>query len=73
VDNFKVLSIGYNNLYLAERKPAPVASTLCWPHARRKFLQLADIKEAARKRKKVAGVISPLALEAVRRSGRGHA
>ena len=58
---------GYNDLYLAERQPAPVASALCWAHARRKFFELADIKEAARKKKKVAEVISPLALEAVRR------
>lgn len=58
---------GYNDLYLAERKPAPVASALCWSHARRKFFELADIKEAARKKKKVAEVISPLALEALRR------
>ena len=58
---------GYNDLYLVERKPAPVASALCWSHARRKFFELADIKEAARKKKKVAEVISPLAVEAVRR------
>lgn len=58
---------GYNDLYLAERKPAPVASALCWSHARRKFFELADIKEAARKKKKVTEVISPLALEALRR------
>src|SRR5690606_18869569 len=58
---------GYNDLYLAEPKPAPVASALCWSHARRKVFELADIKEAARKKKKVAEAISPLALEALRR------
>lgn len=58
---------GYNDLYLAQRQPAPVASALCWSHARRKFFELADIKEAARKKKKVAEVTSPLALEAMRR------
>ncbi|MCB5411988.1 IS66 family transposase [Pseudogemmobacter faecipullorum] len=58
---------GYNDLYLAARKPAPVASALCWSHARRRFFELADIKEAARKKKKVAEVIAPLALETLRR------
>ena len=42
-------------------------SALCWAHARRKFFELADIKATARKGKKVAEEISPVALEAVQR------
>ena len=58
---------GYNGVYDAARKPAPVFSALCWSHARRKFFELADIKATARKGKRVAEDISPIALEAVRR------
>jgi transposase len=58
---------GYNGLYLADRRPGPVRSALCWSHARRKFFELADIKAIARKGKKVAEEISPIALEAVTR------
>jgi transposase len=58
---------GYNDLYHASHKPAPVLSALCWSHARRKFFELADIKATARKGKKVAEEISPIALEAVER------
>ncbi len=58
---------GYNDLYCSQHKPAPVLSALCWSHARRKFFELADIKAIARKGKKVAEEISPIALEAVKR------
>ncbi len=58
---------GYNDLYLADRSPGPVRSALCWSHARRKFFELADIKGTARKGKKVAKEISPIALDAVTR------
>jgi transposase len=58
---------GYNDLYLADRKPGPVRAALCWSHARRKFFELADIKATARKGKKVAEEISPIALDAVTR------
>lgn len=58
---------GYNGLYRDSHKPAPVQSALCWSHARRKFFELADIKTTARKGKKVAEEISPVALEAVKR------
>jgi transposase len=58
---------GYNGVYDAARKPAPVLSALCWSHARRKFFELADIKATARKGKMVAEDISPIALEAVKR------
>ena len=58
---------GSNDLYRHNHKPAPVLSALCWSHARRKFFELADIKSTARKGKKVAEGISPIALEAVKR------
>ena len=58
---------GYNGVYDAARKPAPVFSALCWSHARRKFFELADIKATARKGKRGAEEISPIALEAVKR------
>lgn len=62
---------GYNDLYRHDQKPAPVLSALSWAHARRKFLELADIKAAvnngARKGRSVAQEISPIALEAVKR------
>lgn len=58
---------GYNGVYDAARKPAPVLSALCWSHARRKFFELADIKATAKKGKRVAEEISPIALEAVKR------
>ena len=58
---------GYNGVYDAARKPAPVCSALCWSHARRKFFELADIKATAKKGKRVAEEISPIALEAVKR------
>ncbi len=58
---------GYNELYSADHKPSAALSALCWSHARRKFFELADIKSTARKGKKVAEEISPVALEAVKR------
>lgn len=58
---------GYNGIYDAAHKPAPARRALCWSHARRKFFELADIKATARRGKKVAEEISPIALEAVRR------
>lgn len=57
---------GYNDLYRGDRDPGPVTSALCWSHARRKFFELADIKENARQ-KKPAHDISPVALEAVKK------
>jgi hypothetical protein len=60
---------GYNKLYEAERKPGPIIEATCWAHARRPFFVLADLAANARRKAqgKTAGVISPLALEAVRR------
>jgi hypothetical protein len=57
---------GYNDLYRGDRDPGPVTSALCWSHARRKFFELADIKENARQ-KKPAHDISPIALETVKK------
>ncbi len=67
---------GYNRLFEAARLPGPLSEAFCWSHGRRKFFQLADIRSAALKRaaNKAGGkagpqavLISPLALEAVKR------
>ena len=60
---------GYGRLYEATRTPAPIIEAACWAHARRKFFVLADIEASARRRAhgKTAAVVSPMALEAVRR------
>src|SRR5690242_7744953 len=60
---------GYTKLYEADRQPGPVIEATCWAHARRPFSVLADLAANARRKAqgKPAGVISPLALEAVRR------
>jgi len=57
---------GYNQLYSPDRQPGPIMSALCWSHGRRKFFELADIA-ANPKRGQKAPVISPIALEAVKR------
>nr|WP_259650287.1 IS66 family transposase [Gluconacetobacter diazotrophicus] len=46
---------GYNRLFDAGRRPAPVISAGCWAHARRGLFKLAELGKA------------PLAVEAVRR------
>ena len=60
---------GYNKLYEADRKPGPILEAGCWVHARRKFFELADLAEYARRKAegKNPTPISPLALEAVQR------
>src|SRR5882757_7549819 len=60
---------GYNKLYVADREPGPLVEAACWVHARRPFFAMADIAENARRtaQGRTPGVISPLALEAVRR------
>ena len=60
---------GYNKLYEMDRKPGPIVAAGCWAHARRPFFVLADIAANARRKAqgKTTAVISPLALEAVRR------
>ena len=46
---------GYNALYAADRKPAPVVEAACWAHGRRDFFDLAKLAKA------------PIAVEIVRR------
>jgi len=60
---------GYNQFYLAGRHPGPILEAACWVHARRPFFVMADLAENARRKVqgKKPAVISPLALEAVRR------
>ncbi|HYU12165.1 MAG TPA: IS66 family transposase [Stellaceae bacterium] len=60
---------GYTKLYEADRKPGPLVEAACWVHARRPFFQMADLAASARRRAqgKTPAVVSPLALEAVRR------
>ena len=60
---------GYNRLYAAERRPAPILEAGCWAHARRPFFALADIEASARRRAegKLPAPVSPLALEIVQR------
>ena len=60
---------GYNKLYDADHKPSPIVAAGCWAHARRPFFVLADIAANARRKAqgKMTAVLSPLALEAVRR------
>ena len=59
---------GFNGLLHDEREPGPVTLALCWAHSRRRFFKLADIdKQIRRKNKQQPIVISPMALEAVKR------
>src|SRR6266851_2642518 len=59
---------GYNKLYEAGR-PGLVLEASCWVHARRRFFVLADLAASARRKEqgKTPAVISPIALQAVRR------
>jgi transposase len=56
---------GFNGLYEPGRKPMPIMEAACWAHGRRKFFVLADIASKARNNK--PALISPIALEAVKR------
>jgi transposase len=59
---------GYDALYGAGRSPGPIRQALCWSHGRRKLFELADIAEAARRKARgKTAIISPIALEAVKR------
>ncbi|MDB5409456.1 MAG: transposase [Rhodospirillales bacterium] len=60
---------GYGKVYETDRKPGPILEAACWVHARRPFFVMADLAENARRKAqgKTSAVISPLALEAVRR------
>ena len=56
---------GFNPLLDPKREAGPITPALCWAHSRRKFFELADLKKQARSKKQL--VISPMALEAVKR------
>jgi hypothetical protein len=60
---------GYGKLYDAGRQPGAILEAACWVHARRPFFVLADLTQNARRvaQGKAAGMISPIAIEAVRR------
>src|ERR1700693_4621913 len=60
---------GYNKLYEAARKPGPLVEAPGWGPARRPFFVLADVAANARSKAqgRTASVVSPLAVEAVRR------
>ncbi|MFB9949579.1 IS66 family transposase [Rhizobium puerariae] len=60
---------GYGQLYLPDRSPGPIYEAACWAHARRPFFALADVETSARRkaRGKSAFIISPIAIEMVRR------
>jgi len=60
---------GYRALYLPERQAGPICEVGCWSHARRPFFAMADIEENARRRAagKTVSVLSPIAIEVVRR------
>jgi transposase len=60
---------GYGKLYQPDRQPGAILEAACWAHARRPFFILADVAANARRaaQGKTPGVISPLAVEAVRR------
>jgi len=60
---------GYGKLYAPDRKPGQIQQAACWSHARRPFFIHADLQEAARRKAKSKKpvVVSPIALEVVRR------
>jgi transposase len=60
---------GYGKLYEPGRSPGAILEAGCWAHVRRNFFVLADLAQNARRKAqgKTPAVISPLALEAVRR------
>ncbi len=60
---------GYGKLYAADRKPGPIIEAACWVHARRPFFVLADLAKSAAQAagSRPTKVMSPIALEAVRR------
>jgi transposase len=60
---------GYRKLYQLDRSPGPILEAGCWVHARRPFFAMADVEQNARQQaaKKKAIVLSPIAIEVVRR------
>jgi hypothetical protein len=59
----------YGKLHTPDRKPGQIRQAGCWSHARRPFFINADLQEAARRKSKSKNpvVVSPIALEVVRR------
>ena len=62
-DNFA----GYNALFKPGGSGPPSTHASCWAHARRNLFELADIAKQLKRKKSGPVLISPLALEAVRR------
>lgn len=60
---------GYGDLYAPGRRPGLIFEAGCFAHARRKFFELADVEGAVRRKSRGehAGMIYPIALEAVQR------
>ena len=60
---------GYGKLYEPGRCPGAIVEAACWVHARRNFFVLADLTRNAQRKAqgRMPAVVSPLALEAVRR------
>jgi transposase len=60
---------GYRKLYQLDRNPGPIWEAGCWVHARRPFFAMADVEQNARQQaaKKKAILLSPIAIEVVRR------
>ncbi|MBB4641162.1 transposase [Rhizorhapis suberifaciens] len=60
---------GYGELYAPDRLAGSILEAGCFAHARRKFFELADVEGAARKKSRgeKAGIIYPIALEAVQK------
>ncbi len=58
---------GYGELYAPDRQSGLILEAGCFAHARRKFFELADVEGAVRKKSRgeKAGIIYPIALEAV--------
>ena len=54
---------GFNRLYEANRKPAPIVEVACWAHARRKFFDLARINKAPIASEAVARIDALFAIE----------
>jgi transposase len=54
---------GFNRLYEAARKPAPIIEAACWAHARRKFFDLARIVKAPIASEAVARIDALFAIE----------
>jgi hypothetical protein len=60
---------GYNKLYEPDRTPGSIIEAACWAHSRRKFFELADLTNIAKRKAqgKKPAFASPMALEAVHR------